>query len=472
MLPFLRRKSGTARVLVIGLDCADPGLVFDRFHADLPVLASLMRRGTWGKLRSSTPCITVPAWASMMSGRDPGVLGIYGFRNRAAYNYDDFAVADSQSLSVPRVWDYVSQAGRDNLIQSVPQTYPVKPLRGHLTSCFLTPDSSSAFAYPALFKQEVMQRIPHYAFDVRNFRTPDKADLLQRIIDFTEQQYALFEWALKNKPWHFAMHVNMGVDRIHHGFWRYHDSEHRLHEPGSVFQTAIRDYYKLVDHYLGRILESVPDDVTTLVVSDHGVKRMDGAVCINEWLWQEGWLVLKEAPTPGQISRLDLKNVDWSRTRAWSTGGYYGRIFLNVAGREPQGLIPAADYQRVRAELSARLQALTGPDNQSISADVFFPEEIYQSVNGFAPDMLVYFGDLHWRAVGSLAYGQAYTFDNDTGPDDANHSEDGLFILSDAGSSGLGEVSGHQLMDIAPTLLSRMGLSVPVSMQGKIIAVR
>ncbi|MCS6939866.1 MAG: alkaline phosphatase family protein, partial [Roseiflexus sp.] len=71
------------QLLIIGLDCAEPSLVFDRWRADLPTLSRLMAEGVYGELESCIPAITVPAWSCMMSGRDPGELGIYGFRNRA-----------------------------------------------------------------------------------------------------------------------------------------------------------------------------------------------------------------------------------------------------------------------------------------------------------------------------------------------------------------------------------------------------
>ncbi len=83
--------------------------------------------------------------------------------------------------------------------------------------------------------------------------------------------------------------------------------------------------------------------------------------------------------------------------------------------------------------------------------------------------MLIYFGDLHWRSVGSLGHGRHFTLDNDTGPDDANHAMEGMFVLYEPGRSGAGKVEGQQLMDITPTILQRMGLKVPAQMQGRVI---
>ncbi len=472
VLRLLRRgtpkRNIPTRVLVLGLDCASPHLVFDEF--ELPVMQRLRDAGTWGTLESSIPCITVPAWASMMSSRDPGVLGIYGFRNRADTSYDKMTVASASDVKVQRVWDILSDAGKTSVVIGVPQTYPPRPLNGHLVSGFPVPGTESAFTYPAIFKQEVLNLVPDYPFDVSDFRTDDKAALLQRIIDMTEKQFTLLKHVITRKPWDFFMHVNMGVDRIHHGFWRYHDPAHRLYDPGNPFRNAIRDYYRRVDAMIGSLLALAGDDVTVLIVSDHGVKRMDGGICLNEWLVQNGWLKLKTPPAEGQLTPFDEENVDWSQTRAWGSGGYYGRLSLNVAGREPQGIVAPEDYERERDALAAAVCALPGPNGEALATTAFRPEEIYQTVNGIAPDLLVYFGGLHWRSVGSLGHGRHFTLENDTGPDDANHDTHGLFILYEPQQRGAGRVEGHQLMDIAPTILDRMQVPVPAAMQGRIIA--
>jgi predicted AlkP superfamily phosphohydrolase/phosphomutase len=82
MFKFLHKRKHL-KVFVIGLDCAAPELVFDTWRDQLPNLRQLMERGIYGELLSSVPAITVPAWSSMLSSKDPGVLGFYGFRNRA-----------------------------------------------------------------------------------------------------------------------------------------------------------------------------------------------------------------------------------------------------------------------------------------------------------------------------------------------------------------------------------------------------
>ena len=124
------------KVFVIGLDCGEPTLVFDRWHQDLPNLSRLMAGGTYGELTSTIPAITVPAWASMLSSKDPGQLGVYGFRNRADRSYENMTIATARSISAPRVWNILSEADRQVAVVGVPQTYPVKAVNGWLISSF------------------------------------------------------------------------------------------------------------------------------------------------------------------------------------------------------------------------------------------------------------------------------------------------------------------------------------------------
>jgi predicted AlkP superfamily phosphohydrolase/phosphomutase len=258
----------------------------------------------------------------------------------------------------------------------------------------------------------------------------------------------------------------MGIDRIHHGFWKYMDPEHPKYPGPSPLQDAIKDYYQYVDREIGEVLDLVDEDTLILVVSDHGAKRMDGGICVNEWLQREGYLRLKQTPT--EVKRLEPEMVDWPQTRAWGDGGYYGRIFMNVKGREPQGVIEPADYERVRDKLKGQLEALTDHHGRPIGTRVFKPQEIYSECRGVPPDLIVYFGDLYWRSVGTVGGGEVHTFENDTGPDDANHAQQGMFILYDPRQYLGGQKwEGLHLMDVAPLVLRALGVEVPPDMQGK-----
>jgi predicted AlkP superfamily phosphohydrolase/phosphomutase len=266
------------------------------------------------------------------------------------------------------------------------------------------------------------------------------------------------------------MLVDMGVDRIHHAFWKPMDPRHPQYESDSPFSTAIHDYYVHVDQRVGELLNHCDQDTATLVVSDHGAQPLMGGVCINEWLIQNGYLTLNDYPQ--QPISLDQADVDWTRTQVWGAGGYYARIFLNVRGREPQGTVPLAAYEKVRDELAQKLQTLTAPTGDKITTKVFKPQEIYQKVRGRAPDLIVYFDDLAWRSVGSVGINNLFTVENDTGPDDANHAPQGLMIFHDPQQPHNGQVlEGAQLYDILPTLLHRYGIQAPAGLRGKVLPV-
>lgn len=466
--PLKRSASGKRRVFVIGLDCAPPEFIFDQFKYELPNLRGLMDKGLYGKLKSSTPPITVPAWASMLSGKDPGQLGFYGFRNRADYSYDSMNIATANLVKDDRVWDILSRDGKNVTVVGVPQTYPVKPVNGQMISCFLTPSTQSQYTYPDDLRSEVENLVGEYLVDVPNFRTEDKDWLLRKIYEMTEKRFRVVRYLMRKKPWDFFMFVEMGTDRIHHGFWKFIDPEHRKYEPDNPFENSVKDYYKYIDREIGELLDLLDEDTVVCVISDHGAKRMDGGICINEWLMQNGYLTLNEKPT--SVMPLEKADIDWSKTTAWAAGGYYGRLFLNVKGREPNGVIDREDYQRVRNELIEKLEAITDEKGQSIGTRVYKPEQVYREVKNIAPDLIIYFGDLYWRSVGSVGLNSIHTFENDTGPDDANHAENGIFIMHDPQNPANGrQIEGLSLVDVAPTILNLFGQKIPEDMIGKVI---
>jgi len=462
-------------------------LVFERFN--LPNIRKLMENGIYGELESTIPAITCPAWMSMMTSKNPGKLGFYGFRNRANYSYDEMIIANAKLVKEDTVWRILTRHGKKSIIIGVPQTYPPKPLNGYMITSFLTPDTNSRYTYPASLKDEIKEVVGDYMLDVEEFRTENKDYLLQQIYEMTEKRFKVATHLMNTKEWDFFMMVEMGPDRIHHGFWKFFDEQHRKYESGSKYVSAIEDYFKYLDEKIGELLSNVDDDTTVIVVSDHGIKRMEGGICVNEWFIREGYLTLKE--TPKQVRPLRTADIDWDRTKAWGSGGYYARIFLNVKGREPNGIIEQEDYENIRDELKEKLEALGDENGKPIGTRVFKPQDIYPVINNIPPDLIVYFGDLDWRSVGSIGLntttvakqrGEAvvHTFENDTGPDDANHSQYGIFIMKNRFASPLrserdqhinnpGKVDGLHIMDVAPTVLDISGVEAPEDMEGKVI---
>ena len=465
-------KSIAGKVAIIGLDCAEPSLVFDRWADELPNLTALRRAGVWGKLRSVDPPITVPAWSCMMTSQDPGRLGIYGFRNRKDHTYDGLCFATSRMLRVPRLWDRLGQQyGEHCIAMSVPQSYPPTPINGELMGCFLTPDTAkSNYTYPPELKSEIEQVVGQYLVDVPNFRSEEWDRILSDIHTMTERRFRLARHLLTTRDWQFFIMVEIGVDRIHHGFWRFHDETHPRHPKDNPYKDAIHDYYLEVDRHIGDLLEVLDEDTAVMVVSDHGIQKMDGGLCINEWLWREGYLAFEEEPDG--LTPIAKIKIDWQRTRAWGEGGYYCRLCLNVAGREPQGIVPPSEYEPLRDELIAKLEALTDPEGRNIGTRAMRPSDLYEVANGIPPDLIVYFGNLGWRSVGSVGHGSIWTFENDTGPDFANHAPDGILILKAPGVPAGVELSDMSLLDVAPTVMELRGHPIPSEYLGRSLLTR
>ena len=145
------------------------------------------------------------------------------------------------------------------------------------------------------------------------------------------------------------------VDQGSHMLYHYADREHPLHEPDELLQNGIRTLYEEMDEALGRVLEVVDDDTTLIVMSDHGFAPFYWGVNLNTWLYEQGYLALKD---PSQKGRYPLfVNVDWSQTRAYAFG--VGGLYVNQLGRARDGIVePGAETARLLDELERDLLAM------------------------------------------------------------------------------------------------------------------
>lgn len=462
--------SSIQKVAVIGLDCAEPSLMFEQWIDHLPNIRRLMSIGTYGELTSSMPPITVPAWSCMTSSKDPGTLGIYGFRNRADHTYEKLMIATSLAVKEPRIWDILGSKGKQSIIVGVPGTYPItRTISGNMITSFLTPNTTDPkinWTSPPGLKNEINKIVGEYMVDVPGFRTDNKKWLLEQIYLMTERRFKAVRYLLKSKPWDLFFMVEMGVDRIHHGFWSCMDESHHAHVPGNEFKNAIFEYYKYIDDQIGQTLDVLDLDTTAIwIVSDHGAKSMVGGLLFNQWLINEEYLHFKEPVQSNQ--KFNVKDVDWSKTTAWGEGGYYGRLFINVEGREPEGQVKQSDYETFRDQLKDKIEAMVDHHGELMGNKCYKPQEIYKKVNRIAPDLVVIFGDLRWRSVGVVGSDSIYTFKNDTGPDDANHAQQGMYLYSHPSLPAKGRVDGPTLYDVTPTILTQLGMDVPADMRGK-----
>ena len=390
----------------------------------------------------------------MVTGVDPGVLGLYGFHDRSAWDYRSRRLASSHALTEPPLWALANRAGLRARIIGVPPTYPAPALNGALISCFLTPDDEAIFTHPASITDEVRRH--GYVFDTPEFRVAEdaKAELLRDIERMIERRFALARDWLVRDDWDLFMMVEMGSDRAHHAFWRYLDPRHPRHVAGHALEHAIREVYRGLDRELGRALALLRPDDRLLVVSDHGACGMYGGFAINDWLHAHGFLAL----LPGARGTFDAGQVDWSRTSAWADGGYVGRIHVNQRGREPHGVIAETDVPALLAEIAAT--------PAPVSLRFATPSALYAATHGYAPALQVEADELHVRCLGSVGHPALVVSANDTGPDDANHGRDGVLL-----SNQLLDADTASLYDVTPTVLDWLGIACPEKLVGRSLAV-
>ena len=203
-----------------------------------------------------------------------------------------------------------------------------------------------------------------------------------------------------------------------------------------------------------------------MVVSDHGAQCMYGGIQINEWLMQNGYLTLVDPPTEPTPDRPLHRSTGRGRG-CGPTAATTSRIFLNVKGREPEGVDRAGRLRGAarRADRASSRRWATRRAARSAPASSG-PRISTGRSTASPPDLIVYFGNLGWRSVGTVGDGRVHVLENDTGPDDANHAKYGIAIFDGPGMPAAVPPDAR-LFDIAPTVLTAFGLPVPDDMQGR-----
>lgn len=228
----------------------------------------------------------------------------------------------------------------------------------------------------------------------------------------------------------------------------------------------IEKIYAGKDRMLGKILDVLPKDASLMVVSDHGFKPFNRAVNLNKWLYDNGYLVLNPGVSPDNVRPL-FKDVDWSKTRAYSFG--YVSININLEGREAIGIVPASQKDALENEIIAKLDDFTDPkNNKNVVKKVYKSSDIYsgpESVNG--SDLIVGFNvpyRIDWESpIGGFS--KDSIIDNDR-PWQADHIFDSTLVPGIFFSNfKIGKNPGA--LDIAPTVLDLLGISKPAGYDGQ-----
>jgi predicted AlkP superfamily phosphohydrolase/phosphomutase len=479
-------------ILVLALDALDPDLV-DRFQKEgrLPTLGRLARCGWFGRLRSTFPPVSVPAWSTFLTGVGPGRHGLFDF-TRLEGNRVRFQNASDRG--VPTLIEMADAAGRRVCSIGIPTTYPVPRLgSGAVLAGFDSPfagapderAASPERLWRSLRRRGVDLRTSTLSEGRKGARWHRRAprEILRSVDRRLRQALAL----LDEGPWDLMLVHFQAADTAGHHFMRYFDADSPRHDPSHPERSrVIPEVYDALDSAASKLLEACGHDTDVLVVSDHGMGSASDSVChLNRWLEEQGFLKRH----PGRL--------DWAgRMRRAAIRHLPRPVQARMFRRLREG--PAA-----RLESAARLGSLDLGHSSAFSEEsstlpgiwvldrricddlidrlrrwdavvrVYRREDLYRGPHRQrAPDLLL---ELRHPAVRtprgyngpSLRRLEPGEMDGERGGAmNGIHRPEGLILARGAGFCGSGELRGQWIGDLAPTLLTHLGIPVPSWMEG------
>jgi len=493
-----------SKVVVIGLDGAPFSLIHQWSEEGLlPNLHRLIRGGTFGRLLSSYLPETPIAWNSIITGKNAGKHGVYDWMKREEGSYR-MGVSLSHSCQEPRVWDLIGEEGKKAGVFNIPLTYPPQPLNGFLVSGFDTPSTKVCFTYPDSLSDEIRSRIQDYVLANREAYTRGtERKYVDGLLYSLEKKEAAVLYLIDRYEVDFSLYVFMEIDHLHHKLWRL------IEEGSEEGRKLFQEVYQRMDETVGKIVNRFNEETTFFVVSDHGAGALEGIMFINKWLMEQGWLKLKEDPSlylKSLLSRTGLvpkvyrllckfglgglgkllptsfqydlatsfisfENVDWEQTRAYAFGEY-GQIFINLKGREPQGIVaPGEEYEQLLREISEKLRELVHPKTgETMIREVFLKEALYSGpMLEKAPDLSFAIGNYRYDSSIQFGLGVKGIFGSPEFEDSGTHRREGMLIASGKGIKSNFNIEGATLVDIAPTALYLLDLPIPTDMDGNVL---
>ncbi len=485
------------RILILGLDAATLDLIIPwTAQKLLPNFQGLMKDGQWGPLQSTTPPMTPVAWNTFATGRNPAHHGVFDFIVRQNTGYDVMRVL-GEHRRCSTFWQILDEQGYRLGLLNLPMTYPPDSLKqGFIISGFDALSDQVNFVHPPSIKAVLKEQ--GYLFAP----TPNNpAETYQSFFESFESQKQTFLYLKDHQAWDVLTMVFMQLDAAQHFYW------HEMVTREACYGELILNLYQQVDQLIGILLEHLDQNTTLIVLSDHGAGPIYQTVSLNQWLIGHDYLTLNtDIPVQNikhnivrQVFRFfrhrlptNLKNriktvisqdearsyllkgqIDWSKTKAFSLGEA-GGIFINVQGREAQGIVPRESYIFLRDEIKGQLMTLKDPKNGlPIFQDIMCREKIYQGPYlPEAPDLIpLWQAGYECRSPFEQALSQGEIFEAGqylplTGTQrTGGHRPEGVLFMYHQGIEAK-RLGGVGLIDIAPTIFSLLGEPIPREMEG------
>jgi predicted AlkP superfamily phosphohydrolase/phosphomutase len=504
------------RIVVIGLDAADPDLVEGwAREGHLPVIASLLETGAWGRLSSRAEISTGPAWPSFFSGTQPGSQGRFFTRQLKSGTYR-LETKSAREIDATPFWVHAGRTGRTVAIVDVPKTYPRSDVNGvQIMGWGVHVPAWERSSSPPTLVKTLVQRFGTHPIpccdEVRLKSADDHAAFRDGLTEGVKRKAAISEHVLGLEDWDLFVTVFKELHCAGHHLWHVMDPDHPGHgaELAEKLGNPVLDVYRAVDEAVGRLVEAA-GAATVMLFSPHGMgPSYGGAHLLPDVLRRLGLagsgaddgkggsqrrsslpdklvertpvglirLVRRIVPPPvwdELACRLLASGKEWRRSRAFCVpGDHAGAIRVNLAGREPEGVVETgSQYDALCDELEREIRALVNPETgKSAVRDVTRPHRIYHGKHlADFPDLTVWWsGDAPIRALTSPRIGKVEG--TATSRRTGEHWPEGFVLAHGSGIARGATVTAEEAsgMDVAPTILELLGVPVPAEMEGRVL---
>jgi predicted AlkP superfamily phosphohydrolase/phosphomutase len=501
----MEKKKGL-KILIVGLDGATFDVIDPLFQrGQLPHLRRLVEEGTWGKLRSTIPPRSAPAWSAFMTGKNPGKLGIYDFYtyDPARYSFLKPRLVTSAPLVGQTFWDILGKLGYRVGIITVPVTYPPWEVNGFMVSGYPCPDTEKCFTFPPELADSFTEPY-RVRKDVKRTASPEQmaTERYQETLNRTSLALRM----LREESLNLLCMVLGTTDMAQHFFWKYSAPNSPERDPDDgKFSDMIPKIYRQADECLGRLLQESEEDTLIFVVSDHGGgPAPTKEVNTNYWLRNLGLLrlnprkhlsssvqrtvvqflkrnirrkaKLRELMPPILRDKVrmvshNVTSVDWSATKVYRfpMAPPAEGLMINVLGRQAQGVVRQGDeYEQLREYLIDQIAELHDEKTgQLIVEKVYRREELYSGEHMTkAPDLVILFKNDY---LGEGGLEPPLITPHPVGKINGYHTLDGIFLARGKGLKGNHHLQGAHIFDLAPTILYALDVPIPKDMDGKVL---
>ncbi len=502
-----------SKIFVLGLDGGTFQIIDTLIDENmLPNFKKIKKNGSYGVLKSIIHPLTPQAWASFITGVNPGKHGLFDFGEMKEGAYE-LQLVTSRTRQSKTIWHYLNLNGKSIIVLNIPLTYPIEKVKGIFISGMHTPEFKKG-VYPISLANELNESFSNYKIDVMSFWYNNPHDFIKNIKLMLKERIKLIKYLLSKYNPDLMIAVIIASDRVQHFLWK--QAWINRKQPNNPYGKILEEIYITVDKLIGEIIEFQEKDDYFFIISDHGFGSLEKEVNLNRFLIENGYLkfnisvllneksdleklftpykkyypfitkfrflfkiipikiwkkILKKAIEKGYFSTKyqNFHTVDWLKTKAYSFG-LFGGIYCNLEGREPLGIIKRGkEFDDLRYEIVRRLICLRDPEDKlPVVSKVYRKEELYEGRSIWkAPDLVVVMRNWSYITRGGKEFDSFQIIHTPTINHTGNHRLDGIFFAYGNNIKKGKEIKNISLLDILPTLLSILNIEVPENIDGK-----